>query len=112
MDLINTVTANQLRSDIPDFKPGDTLRVHARVIEGEKERIQVFEGICLRRRGNGIHATFTVHKVSNGIGVERTFPLHSPRISKIENKKSGKVRRAKLYYLRRLRGKAARISEQ
>jgi len=112
MDLINTVTANQLRTDIPDFKPGDTLRVHARVIEGEKERIQVFEGVCLRRRGSGIHATFTVHKVSNGIGVERTFPLHSPRISKIENKKSGKVRRAKLYYLRRLRGKAARISEQ
>ncbi len=112
MDLINTVTANQLRSDIPDFKPGDTLRVHARVIEGEKERIQVFEGVCLRRRGNGIHATFTVHKVSNGIGVERTFPLHSPRISKIENKKTGKVRRAKLYYLRKLRGKAARISEQ
>ncbi len=112
MDLINTVTAKQLRSDIPDFKPGDTLRVHARVIEGEKERIQVFEGVCLRRRGNGIHATFTVHKVSNGIGVERTFPLHSPRISKIENKKTGKVRRAKLYYLRKLRGKAARISEQ
>ena len=112
MDLINTVTAKQLRTDIPDFKPGDTLRVHARVIEGEKERIQVFEGVCLRRRGNGIHATFTVHKVSNGIGVERTFPLHSPRISKIENKKAGKVRRAKLYYLRKLRGKAARISEQ
>jgi large subunit ribosomal protein L19 len=112
MDLINTVTAKQLRSDIPDFKPGDTLRVHARVIEGEKERIQVFEGVCLRKRGNGIHATFTVHKVSNGIGVERTFPLHSPRISKIENKKTGKVRRAKLYYLRKLRGKAARISEQ
>ena len=112
MDIINTVTAKQIRSDIPDFKPGDTLRVHARVIEGEKERIQVFEGVCLRRRGNGIHATFTVHKVSNGIGVERTFPLHSPRISKIENKKTGKVRRAKLYYLRKLRGKAARISEQ
>ncbi len=112
MDVINAVTAKQIRTDIPDFKPGDTLRVHARVIEGEKERIQVFEGVCLRRRGNGIHATFTVHKVSNGIGVERTFPLHSPRISKIENKKSGKVRRAKLYYLRKLRGKAARISEQ
>jgi large subunit ribosomal protein L19 len=112
MDLINTVTANQLRSDIPDFKPGDTLRVHARVIEGEKERIQVFEGVCIRKRGKGIHATFTVHKVSNGIGVERTFPLHSPRIARIENKKSGRVRRAKLYYLRQLRGKAARISEK
>jgi large subunit ribosomal protein L19 len=112
MDIINTVTANQLRSDLPDFKPGDTLRIHARVIEGEKERIQVFEGVCIRRRGSGIHATFTVHKVSNGIGVERTFALHSPRIAKIENKKSGRVRRAKLYYLRELRGKAARISEK
>ncbi len=112
MDIINTVTANQLRSDLPDFKPGDTLRIHARVIEVEKERVQVFEGVCIRRRGNGIHATFTVHKVSNGIGVERTFPLHSPRIAKIENKKSGRVRRAKLYYLRELRGKAARISEK
>jgi large subunit ribosomal protein L19 len=112
MDIINTVTANQLRSDLPDFKPGDTLRIHARVIEGEKERVQVFEGVCIRKRGSGIHATFTVHKVSNGIGVERTFPLHSPRIAKIENKKSGRVRRAKLYYLRELRGKAARISEK
>jgi large subunit ribosomal protein L19 len=112
MDIINAVTASQIRSDVPDFKPGDTLRVHARVIEGEKERIQVFEGVCIRKRGSGVHATFTVHKVSNGVGVERTFPLHSPRIAKIESKKSGKVRRAKLYYLRSLRGKAARISEK
>ena len=112
MDLINTVTANQLRTDLPDFKPGDTLLVHTRVIEGEKERIQLFEGICIRRKGSGIHETFTVHKVSNGVGVERIFPLHSPRIAKIENKKVGRVRRAKLYYLRRLRGKAARISEK
>ena len=112
MDIINTVTANQLRSDLPDFKPGDTLRVHARVIEGEKERIQIFEGVCIRRKGSGIHETFTVHKVSNGVGVERTFPVHSPRIAKIENKKIGRVRRAKLYYLRKLRGKAARIAEK
>jgi len=112
MDLINTVTANQLRSDIPQFKPGDTLRVHARVIEGEKERIQIFEGVCIARKGSGIHETFTVHKVSNGVGVERIFPLHSPRIAKIENKKIGRVRRAKLYYLKKLRGKAARIAEK
>ena len=112
MDLINTVTANQLKTDIPDFKAGDTLRVHTRVIEGEKERIQIFEGVCIRRKGGGIHETFTVHKVSNGVGVERIFPLHSPRIAKIENKKIGRVRRAKLYYLRKLRGKAARISEK
>jgi len=112
MDIINTVTANQLKTDIPDFKPGDTLCVHARVIEGEKERIQLFEGVCIKRKGSGIHETFTVHKVSNGVGVERIFPLHSPRIAKIENKKIGRVRRAKLYYLRKLRGKAARISEK
>ena len=110
MDLINTVTAHQLKTDIPAFKPGDTLRVHVRVIEGEKERIQLFEGVCIRRSGNGIHETFTVHKVSNGIGVERIFPLHSPRLAKIENTRVGRVRRAKLYYLRKLRGKAARIS--
>ena len=112
MDIINTVTANQLKTDIPDFKPGDTLCVHARVIEGEKERIQLFEGVCIKRKGSGIHETFTFHKVSNGVGVERIFPLHSPRIAKIENKKIGRVRRAKLYYLRKLRGKAARIAEK
>ena len=112
MDLINTVTANQIRTDLPDFKAGDTLLVHTRVIEGEKERIQLFEGVCIRRKGGGIHETFTVHKVSNGVGVERIFPLHSPRIAKIENKKIGRVRRAKLYYLRKLRGKAARIAEK
>jgi len=112
MDLINTVTANQLKTDNPEFKAGDTLRVHTRVIEGEKERIQIFEGVCIRRKGGGIHETFTVHKVSNGVGVERIFPLHSPRIAKIENIKVGRVRRAKLYYLRKLRGKAARISEK
>ena len=112
MDVINKVTANQLKTDLPDFKAGDTLRVHVRVIEGEKERIQIFEGVCIQRKGSGIHETFTVHKVSNNIGVERIFPLHSPRIAKIENKKVGRVRRAKLYYLRKLRGKAARIAEE
>jgi len=110
--LINTVTANQLRTDIPDFKAGDTLRVHVRVIEGEKERIQIFEGVCIKRKGSGVHETFTVHKVSNGIGVERVFPLHSPRLAKIERLRVGRVRRAKLYYLRNLRGKAARIQEK
>ena len=112
MDIINTVTANQLKSDVPEFKPGDTVRIHQRVIEGEKERIQIFEGVCISRKGSGIHETFAVHKVSNGVGVERIFPLHSPRITKIENKKVVKVRRAKLYYLRKLRGKAARIIEK
>ena len=112
MDTINKVTAAQLRTDLPNFKAGDTIRVHVRVIEGEKERIQIFEGVCIKRKGSGIHETFTVHKVSNGVGVERIFPMHSPRIAKIENKKIGRVRRAKLYYLRKLRGKAARITEQ
>ena len=112
MDLINTITANQLKTDLPEFKAGDTLRVHTRVIEGEKERIQIFEGVCIKRKGGGIHETFTVHKVSNGVGVDRIFPLHSPRIAKIENVKIGRVRRAKLYYLRKLRGKAARIAEK
>jgi large subunit ribosomal protein L19 len=112
MDIINKVTANQLKTEIPDFKPGDTLRVHVRVLEGEKERVQVFEGVCIKRKGSGVHETFTVHKVSNNVGVERIFPVHSPRIAKIENMKIGRVRRAKLYYLRKLRGKAARITEE
>jgi large subunit ribosomal protein L19 len=112
MDIVNNVTAQQMRSDLPEFKAGDTLRVHLRVIEGEKERIQVFEGVCIKKKGSGIHETFTVHKVSNGVGVERILPLHSPRIAQIEVKKIGKVRRAKLYYLRNLRGKAARIQEK
>lgn len=112
MDIVNVTTANQLKSDLPDFKPGDTLRVHVRVIEGEKERIQVFEGVCIKRKGSGIHETFTVHKVSNGVGVERIFPVHSPRLAQIERLRIGKVRRAKLYYLKSLRGKAARIAEK
>lgn len=111
MDVLHAVTAEQLRTDIPQFRTGDTLAVHVRVIEGEKERIQVFEGVCIKRKGGGINETFTVRKISNGVGVERVFPVHSPRLATIEVKRQGKVRRAKLYYLRNLRGKAARIKE-
>ena len=109
--LIEELTQEQLRSDIPSFRPGDTVRVHAKVVEGTRERIQIFEGVVIKRRGAGISETYTVRKVSNGVGVERTFPLHTPKIEKIEVKRRGKVRRAKLYYLRSLRGKAARIQE-
>ena len=111
MDVIREVTQSQLRTDLPEFRPGDTLRVHVKVIEGQRERIQVFEGVVIKKRGSGISETFTVRKVSYGVGVERTFPLHSPKIDKIEVVRRGKVRRAKLYYLRQLRGKAARIKE-
>ncbi len=106
---INALEASQLRSDLPDFKVGDTIRVHAKIIEGDKERIQVFEGAVISRANGVNRATFTVRKVSYGVGVERIFPLHSPRIDKIEVVMRGKVRRAKLYYLRELSGKAARI---
>lgn len=109
--LIEAVTKSQLRDDIPTFRTGDTLRVHVRIVEGSRERIQVFEGVVIKRRGGGISETFTVRKISSGVGVERTFPLHTPKIEKIELKRRGKVRRAKLYYLRSLRGKAARIQE-
>ena len=112
MDILNAVTANQLATDLPQFKAGDTLDVHVKVVEGDKERIQVFAGICIQRKGTGVNATFTVRKISNGIGVERVFPLHSPRIDKIEVKRIGRVRRAKIYYLRQLEGKAARIKEK
>lgn len=111
MDILNVVTADQLRTDIPEFKAGDTIAVHFKIKEGDKERTQVFEGVCIRKRGAGINATFTVRKVSFGVGVERIFPLHSPRIEKIEVKRRGRVRRAKLYYLRQRSGKAARIKE-
>lgn len=109
--LIQEMTKEQLRSDLPSFRPGDTLRVHVKVIEGTRERIQVFEGVVIKRHGGGISETFTVRKISYGVGVERTFPIHSPKIDKIEVMRRGKVRRAKLYYLRELRGKAARIKE-
>jgi len=100
----------QIRPDIPGFRPGDTLKVHVRVVEGSRTRIQVFQGVVIRRQGGGARETFTVRKISYGVGVERTFPVHSPSIDKIEVVTRGRVRRAKLYYLRSLRGKAARIS--
>jgi large subunit ribosomal protein L19 len=112
MDVIEAIEKEQMRLDIPDFKPGDTIRVHARIKEGEKERIQIFQGVVLRKRKGGTGATFTVRKVSYGIGVERIFPLHSPNIDKVEIVSRGKVRRGRLYYLRKLRGKAARIKEK
>ncbi|KRM32191.1 50S ribosomal protein L19 [Ligilactobacillus acidipiscis DSM 15836] len=110
--LIEKLTQSQLRDDIPDFRPGDTVRVHARIVEGKRERIQMFEGVVIKRRGEGISATYTVRKISSGVGVERTFPVHSPRVDKIEVIRNGRVRRAKLYYLRALQGKAARIPER
>ena len=110
--IIDLVDAGQLRDDIPDFRPGDTLDVHVKVIEGSVTRTQVFTGFVVRRQGSGIRETFTVRKVSFGIGVERTFPVHSPNLEKIEVVRKGDVRRAKLYYMRDLRGKAARIKER
>jgi large subunit ribosomal protein L19 len=109
--LIEDITREQLRTDLPAFRPGDTVRVHVKVVEGTRERIQLFEGVVIKRRGGGISETFTVRKVSYGVGVERTFPVHTPKIAKLEVIRRGKVRRAKLYYLRNLRGKKARIKE-
>ncbi|HEY0972011.1 MAG TPA: 50S ribosomal protein L19 [Gemmatimonadales bacterium] len=100
------------RSDVPPFRPGDTLRVNVRVKEGEKERLQAFEGVCIARRGSGVSETFTVRKISNGVGVERIFPVHSPMLAEIKVVRRGRVRRAKLYYLRHLTGKATRIKEK
>ena len=112
MDLIREVTQDYLKSDIPDFRPGDNVKVHVRLKEGEKERIQIFEGLVIARKHGGISETYTVRKISSGIGVERTFPLHTPTVAKIEVSRRGRVRRAKLYYIRNLRGKAARIREK
>ena len=112
MDIMSQVTTEQKRGDLPSFAPGDTLRVNVRVREGDKERIQVFEGVCIGRKGAGVSETFTVRKVSSGIGVERIFPVHSPSVDSITVVRHGRVRRAKLYYLRALRGKAARIREK
>src|SRR5699024_594468 len=111
-NLIDQITSEQLRNDVPDFRPGDTVRVHAKVVEGERERIQLFDVVVIQRRGAGISETYTVRKISNGVGVERTFPVHTPRVAKIEVLREGKVRRAKLFYLRDLHGKAARIPER
>ncbi|WP_163971205.1 50S ribosomal protein L19 [Oceanobacillus halotolerans] len=110
--LIEEITKDQLRTDHPDFRPGDTVKVHVKVVEGSRERIQVFEGVVIKRQNGGISETFTVRKLSYGVGVERTFPVHSPRIAKIEVSRRGIVRRAKLYYLRDRVGKAARIKER
>ena len=112
MHTLDDLDAASLRSDVPDFRSGDTLKVHVRVVEGNRERIQVFQGVVIRRQGGGIRETFTVRKVSFGVGVERTFPVHTPIIAKIEVVTRGDVRRAKLYYLRDLRGKAAKIKEK
>ena len=111
MNLIDTVEKKQLKEDIPDFKPGDSVNVHVLIREGDKERIQVFKGNVISRKGSGVRETFTVRKISFGVGVERIFPLHSNMIKKIEVVRHGRVRRAKLYYLRNLRGKPARIKE-
>ncbi|HEV7203328.1 MAG TPA: 50S ribosomal protein L19 [Jatrophihabitans sp.] len=112
MNTLDTIDAASLRTDVPDFRPGDTLKVHVRVIEGSRSRIQVFQGAVIRRQGGGVRETFTVRKVSFGVGVERTFPVHTPVIEKIEVMTRGDVRRAKLYYLRDLRGKKAKIKEK
>ena len=109
-NVIDAIEREQLRQ-VPDFRPGDTVQVHVKVVEGSRERIQVFEGVVIKIKGGGLRETFTVRRVAYGVGVERTFPLHSPRIDKIVVKRHGKVRRAKLYYLRNLTGKAARIKE-
>ncbi|WP_048602517.1 50S ribosomal protein L19 [Rubeoparvulum massiliense] len=111
MDIIRELEKEQFK-EVPDFRPGDTVRVHVKVIEGQRERIQVYEGVVIKRKGTGVRETFTVRKISYGVGVERTFPVHSPKVANIEVKRRGKVRRAKLYYLRERHGKAARIKEK
>lgn len=112
MNIINVLEQEQLRADIPAFRAGDTVRVHVKVVEGTRERIQIFEGLVINRQGGSVRETFTVRRIASGVGVERTFPLHSPRLAKIEVMRRGVVRRAKLYYLRSLTGKAARIREK
>jgi large subunit ribosomal protein L19 len=112
MNTLDALDAASLRDDVPEFRAGDTLKVHVRVVEGNRSRIQVFQGVVIRRQGGGLRETFTVRKVSFGVGVERTFPVHTPIIEKIEVVTRGDVRRAKLYYLRDLRGKAAKIKEK
>ena len=112
MNIIQALEQEQLRTDIPEFIPGDTVRVHVKVVEGSRERIQAFEGVVIARQSGGVRETFTVRRISYGVGVERTFPVHSPRLEKIEVVRNGILRRAKLYYLRNLTGKAARIRER
>ncbi|MCE5388301.1 MAG: 50S ribosomal protein L19 [Acidithiobacillus sp.] len=112
MNIIDEINREQATAAIPDFLPGDTVAVHVKVKEGERERVQIFEGLCIARRNRGLHSSFTVRKISSGEGVERVFPVHSPLLAKVEVKRRGDVRRAKLYYLRELSGKAARIREK
>ncbi len=112
MEIIKTIEQDQLRNDIPSFRPGDTVRLHVKVKEGNRERIQMFEGVVIKRKGGGLTETFTVRRVSFGVGVERTFPVHTPKLAKIEVLRRGRVRRAKLYYLRDRVGKAARIKDR
>jgi large subunit ribosomal protein L19 len=111
-NVIERIDREQMRYDMPDFRPGDSVKVHIRIIEGNKERVQIFEGVVIRRRKGNMGATFTVRKISHGVGVEKTFALHSPRLEKVEIVSRGKVRRSRLYYLRERRGKAARIKEK
>lgn len=112
MNILDRIDLEQMRFDMPEFRPGDTVKVHIRIIEGNKERVQVFQGVVLKRKRGAMNATFTVRKISHGVGVEKTFALHSPRIEKVELVTQGRVRRSRLYYLRELRGKAARIRER
>ena len=112
MNVIDKIDSEQMRYDHPDFRPGDTLKVYIRIVEGDKERVQVFQGVVLKRKRGNMNATFTVRKISNGIGVEKTFALHSPRLEKVEVDSQGKVRRSRLFYLRDRRGKSARIKER
>ncbi|MBQ7705907.1 MAG: 50S ribosomal protein L19 [Selenomonadaceae bacterium] len=112
MNIIEILEKEQLRKDIPEFAPGDTVKVHAKIVEGNRERIQIFEGVVIARSGSGVREMFTVRRISYGVGVERIFPVHSPRVDKIQVVRRGSVRRAKLYYLRKLTGKAARIKEK
>ncbi len=112
MHLLDKIDREQMRSDLPEFRPGDTVKVHIRIIEGNKERVQIFQGVVLKRKRGLMNATFTVRKISHGVGVEKTFALHSPRLEKIELVTAGRVRRSRLFYLRGLRGKAARIRER
>ena len=111
MNVVDYIGMENMRKDVPQFKAGDTLKVHVKITEGDKQRIQMFQGVCIKRRNSGVGSTFTVRKVSNGMGVERVFPLHGPVVDKVEVLTVGRVRRAKLYYLRNLQGKAARIKE-
>jgi large subunit ribosomal protein L19 len=111
MNVVDMIGMEQMRKDIPQFKAGDTLKVHVKIVEGDKQRIQLFQGVCIARHNKGVGSSFMVRKISNGVGVERVFPLHAPTVDKIEVVTIGRVRRAKLYYLRNLQGKAARIRE-